>query len=286
MKKISIIMAFVFSVLVINAQKVKVDDGTVTLDKVPIAKVEGSSGLFKNTDLTYKFLNDQPMLRLTVQSSGYFIPTHKDLYWYEIQFFKPSKTVRVLIKGGAYNSQKKLSEMLFVTYTPQFLKNNEIDTVALSQFAEKNDGSKKIMEDTAVYNAYEIELRKALNNGRIDRDLIKPIILKSTGNEVVAWITTSTFDIIQDNVVIGSVEKRIENGNSGLSGNYKIFKRFKNSETIGGKPVQYGIASCVEIGSFPFFRTVQDKKEHKLDSKFSDKSENQIVQFLVSNGYL
>lgn len=286
MKKTTLIIIFMISTILLHAQKVKVDDGTVSIDKVPVAKLEGKASLLKGIDLTYKSLDGQPLLRLTMKSSNYFIPTQTNIYWYDIEFFKTAKRVNILIKSGTYYSEKKLSELLFVTNVPSLLKNNEIDTASLRIFTAKNDASEKIKNDTSVYAEYESMLINKLKNSKIDRDLKKLVTCLQTSSNTLAWITTTTYDIIQDKILIGSIEKVIENANTGLSGKYKIFKKYNIPEIIGDKTFTNGIAAYIELGNYPKIITIQDKKNTRMESGIGDNSQQQIAEFLVNKGYL
>lgn len=286
MKKLLNISILLLIAATLCAQKLKIDDGTISIDKVPIAKIEGESGLFKGIDLTYKSLDGQPLFRLKLKSSNYFIPTHESLWWYDIEFFKPAVRVNYLPKEAIKYSEKKMSEWLFITIDPKLLKNNEIDTAALRTFIAANDASEKIKLDTLAYAVYEATLINQLITSKITRDTKKPIICKELGSDGFYTTKTTLYDILQDGVVLAKIEKTIDKSSTSYTGTFKVYKKYTQPLEIDGKSFTEGLAAFVKVGNYGTITTIQDKKHNKVEFTIGENSQQQIAEFLVAGGYL
>ncbi|HEY4786940.1 MAG TPA: hypothetical protein VIH57_12870 [Bacteroidales bacterium] len=286
MKKAIFIALAIFTMAATRAQKIKISDGNVLLDKVAIAKVEGKSGLFKKTDLLFSSLAGQPLLRVQEQRYDYFLETYDDLFWYEVENIKSGS--KVAWAANANYSQKQLAEWLFVKTDPKLLKNDEIDTLAWNEFRKKTDVSSKIHADTIAYQEFETALIDRLKNAkRSGRDLGKPINFTQTSSNTFATRTVSSYKIYQDGYFIALLEKSVEKSSMGTEGYYRIYRPFDPVLTVGDKTYEKGLAGYMKISfTVPMLQITQLKKSIRADFATGDNSERAIVKYMVDNGYL
>jgi hypothetical protein len=286
MKKLTWVTALIFVSVIINAQKIKVKDGVVLLDETPIVKIEGKVGMVKQAEFTYTSLDGKPVLKLKEGCFEYPMPILDPFYYYEIEFSSLNKKMTTLI-NARYISEKKLTEWLFVKITPPLLKNNTLDSVAVSAFISKNDNSLKIQKDTTFYNLYEAANREALLSTKIARNTTKPPYFVEGGRKTIMRKTYNSYEIRQGGVTIGKLEKVYES-DPGLGQVihfcfYKKVAPFK----VGDETYEYAFAGYTKANQiFTEILTFVDKKRHKVDTKFQENSEGQILKFLTDNDYL
>lgn len=250
MKKLSLLLIALFTAICIHAQKLKIDDGIITIDKKPIAKLEGESGLFKGIDLTYKSLSGEFLFKVTMEGADYFIPTWEESYWYELTFAKPSVKVRY-VAAGIHRNEKKISELFLIKVQPPLINGDAIDESALKEFVAQYDNSEAITKDSIAYMEYETALINQLSAIKIERDLKKPVSLKLRTSNAFGLSTTKTFDIIQDKKVIGYLEKYDETTSNQRKVVYQIFKNLNTPIKRGDKTISSGLALYCEMSSFP-----------------------------------
>jgi hypothetical protein len=276
------ILFLVFPTL--NAQKIKIDDGTVLLDKVPIAKINGNNGWGKDANLIYSSLDGKEILKINEGDFECFLPSHEGFWFYNIEFPTLGKKMTMVITSR-YRSEKAMTEWLFVKIKPSLFKNNLPDSTAINAFISTNDASQKVKNDTTSYKEYEALLQKSLAEKSLERNLKEPVVFKSKGEKRVNSENVLMYDIYQGNTLIGTLDK-VQISNYGtITSKYNFYKKLTKPFTINGKTYETGIACFVTQGEI-YIVTVADKDYHKVPFPIGDSSEQQIAQFLISKGYL
>jgi hypothetical protein len=101
---------------------------------------------------------------------------------------------------------------------------------------------------------------------------------------------TVIYDIFQDGVLLGQVEKKtIPSLNFGTKAYYVIWKRTLTPYTFEGKTMKFGILAFLETSSSSFDNELvlmTDKSILKFKTSDHANAEYQIVNLLISNGLL
>ena len=269
----------------VGAQKIKIDNGTVMMDKVAVLKVEGKVGLFKAMNLTYKSMEDQPVLSIREKVFNYFLPTYEPLNFYDITFHQADQRMSFVAKGRLI-SEKKVSQWLFVEMTPSLLKDNKIDSTTVNAFIKANDANEKINRDTLDYIAFEAALRDQLR-ANLPRDYSKSVNFLAGKSEGFYGGASTTFNIYQGDAVIGKVVREIKHATPQNEVQFTIYKKLATPINERGQMVDYGVVAFTEMsGGTKDITTIQDKKTHRLDYFIGENSYQQLVQFLIKNSYL
>jgi len=269
----------VAATITVQAQKVKVKDGKVLIDKVPVALIEGEAGMFKGIDLTYKSLDGNLLFTLKLEAQEFFMPGSAKPSWYQINFFKPAKAVRYsLDENGVYYSEKKISELMFGTITPPLLKNNEIDPAALEEFVSKYDATEKIKKDSAKQVTFENEMMEKLKLSQIDRNTDAPVVCKRESSDGV----TTKYEISQEKKIIGWIEQKVTEAMGTKKTEFWVYRKFATPQVIDGDSLPACFAAYYLQDSFPKIWTMQDKQATKVQLK----SLQELAEYMVKKGFM
>ena len=272
-----------------ECQDVKVKKGSLLMDEVPVAAIEGKINIIK-TDLTFKALDNSVLLTIIDYYYTFDLPQYKEFSYYKINFPKTEKTI-LLYKNLSYFNEKQISKFLFVDLGLQ-IKDNDIDPGSLSTFIEKYDETAKIVKDTINANELEKIFAEKLIENQIERNKSAEIVFKSVQSNNA---NRSINEIWQDNKLLGTFMVDVVYPTApGASGSKP--KYFYTVEKIINAPFEFdGVKYekalvahlIVDIGMLTKCITFQDKKQHDIPLIDGNEADvKKVCKYLINKGYL
>ncbi len=289
MKTYLITLLAVFYFFHADCQKIKVKKGSLLMDDVQVANVEGKINLLK-TDLTFKALDNSILFTMKDYFVAFDLPQFKDFSYYEINFPKTEKTI-LCYKTISYYNEKQISKYLFVDCGLQ-IKDNDIDPGSLSTFIEKYDETEKIVGDTIKAKELEKLIAEKLIENQIERDKTAEIVFKSVPSSVA---DRAVNEIWQDNKLLGTLTVDVKYppaqapAGSEPDFTYTIEKMVATPFEFDGVEYDKALVAIVKVegGTLRKCLTFQDKKKHSIPLiKGEEQDLEKVTEYLIKKGYL
>jgi hypothetical protein len=273
------------------AQNYDVKKGKVSVDKNIIATYDGKGGLLRFFDLTVSTPAQKPLISIKEKWCNFKNPIRRDaVRWAEITFLdNPEKKMNYHFLNNNRPQERDLVGLLFKDSMPCLVQGEVLNAQVVDEYIKKNNFD--FIADSLYVRQFEKENKDRIMEP-LERDKKQPLTLKveSKGSEVRAGGQhyTTIYDIFQDNVLVGQVEKQIITGMSSKA-YYVVWKRVLTPYTFEGKQLKFGILAYVETDSPTFDQEMvlmTDKSTLKYKTKDHTTSEYQIVDLLIANGLL
>lgn len=273
------------------AQNYDVKKGKVSIDKNVIATYDGKGGLLKLFDLTVSTPAQKPMFTIKEKYFDFKNPIRKDGdRWAEITFLdNPEKKMNFPLLGGERLLERNLVGLFFKDSTPCLIQGEALNVQVVDEFIKKYNFD--YIADSLYVRQFEKD-----NNDRImealERDKKQPVTLKIASKTADArpggQDNTTVYDIFQDNVLIGQVEKQLTTIMS-TKAYYIIRKRTLTPYTFEGKQTRFGLLAYLKTDSPTFDQELvlmTDKSVIKFKTTNHTSEEYQIINLLISAGLL
>jgi hypothetical protein len=275
------------------AQNYDVKKGKVSIDKNVIATYDGKGGLLRSFDLTVSSPAQKPLFTIKEQYCDFKNPLRRDaVRWAEVTFLdNPEKKMSFHFPNDERPLERGLVAYFFKDSTPSLVQAEALNVQAVDEFIKKN--SYDFIADSLAVRKFEKENKDRIMEP-LERDKKQAVSLKlGTGDKIVksdAMENITFFDIFQDGVLLGQVEKHITTSvNFGTKAYYVIWKRVLAPYTYEGKQMRFGILAYIKTDSPTFDQELvlmTDKSTLKYKTKDHTSSQYQIVDLLISAGLL
>jgi len=272
------------------AQKYDVKKGKVAIDKNIIATYDGKGGLLRLFELTVSTPAQKPMFSIKEKWVDFKNPIRKDgIRLAELTFLdNPEKKMNFRLPDNERYLERDLVRQFFKDSTPCLIQGEALNTQAVDEFIKKNNFD--FIADSLYVRQFEKENKDRIME-QLDRDKKQPVSLKiaSKSEARVAPQDNSTlYDIFQDNVLIGQVEKQLTTIMS-TKAYYIIRKRTLTPYTFEGKQTKFGLLAYLKTDSPTFDQELvlmTDKSVLKFKTTNHTSEEYQIINLLISAGLL
>jgi hypothetical protein len=280
MKKISIVLLTLFIGISVNAQKIKIKKDVIYKDKAEIGRVEKTAARSLADGVKIFGLNDE--LIMTISTSHYYYnnPLYTNVNWYNIKFGDTNKELMLFDKNLSSGSIKYVLNRLMNNF--EF---NIDGTVIKNQdeIISKNDYTETFIADTTKIREEEAMNMGFLKDNEILRDKSKSVKFINNGD--------GTFNIVQDNTVIGSFYKKEKMSSGNLvSTTYWFIEKFYEPKGVDNITEYYAATVTINNSTTPAKScdvfTFADKKTLKVTIKNPAHPENEILASLIVEGYL
>jgi hypothetical protein len=275
----SAIVLLMLSSTSVFAQKYKVKDGVIFKNKKEnVGKAIGDIG-YNKADLLIYGLNNEKVMSVTMGNFDVKNPFVKSLSWQKIKFEDTDKEL-TLYHSGNCGIKCFINKWLVpkgIILNGGVIENQEA-------IIAEHDVSKKVVIDTVEWKAQHEGMLDLLTNNEIIRDYEKPIKLVKVNQEVLGGMTTTTYNIAQDNTFIGKIVKTHVQSSTKVTTDYAVYERLYEPTASGKEDVP----ACKVVSTFMDFefKTVVDQKRHKMKVTDSAKAERALAIYMVKNGYL
>lgn len=293
MKTKSILTTALLIPSLIFAQNYDVKKGKISVEKNLIATYDGKGSIFKLFDLTVSSPNKKPLIQIQEKWIDFKNPLRRDgVRWAEITFLdNPEKKLNYHFPKDARFVEKELIGQLFKDGMPSLVQGEGLNEQVVSDFIKTNNFD--VVADSLLIRQFEKDNKDRIMEplARNKKAAVKLELLR-TSNEVKPGGTeyTNIFDISQDGVLLGQVEKKtVPSINFGTKAYYVIWKRTVAPYTFEGKTMKSGILAFLETSSSTFDNELvlmTDKSILKFKTSDHANAEYQIVNLLISNGLL
>ncbi len=211
MKKSIVLLALVFTTVLSYSQKIQLKKGLLSKDDVPIGKLEGEATLLKGTNISIQSMEGTPLISIKDPLVKFGSAYHEPIRYYSIQFIPLGKTISFIPdQNKFFTSEKKLVEYLFENIGKDFLGKEGLNAELVDRFITSKDQSKKISLDTLYIanfiKASQEKIAEPLIN-RPGEGSVRLVSLKKETTSTTWQETLETFDVLQENVIIGRVTK-------------------------------------------------------------------------------
>ena len=295
MKKITLLFTvfFLLTVILAIAQKIQVKKGIVSKDDEPVAKLEGEATFAKGLDITLKSMTDEPLLHIKNVLINYHNVFYGTIQYYAIDFLPLNQSAGLVVEY-THSSEKKLIEYLYATIGLDFLNKDGLNKDQINKFLASKDESKKIHADTTRTFAIRNYERERLKNPVKVRNFTVAISLRSTGPRLTTSRSMETFDIYQDNKMIGKITKTISSsavapgGTPTQSAGYIVTRKVEPF-SVDGETFEFAnLARVIAEPDFPINISAYCERTWAKDLKLSNilAGEQQIVLWLIEKGCL
>jgi hypothetical protein len=275
------------------AQNYDVKKGKVSIDKNPIATYDGKGSILRLFDLIVSSPNKKPLIHIEEKWVDYKNPLRRDgVRWAEITFLdNPEKKMNYHFLNNARLIERDLVGLLFKDSMPCLVQGEALNAQVVDEYIKKNNFD--FIADSLHIRQFEKENKDRIME-LLERDKKQGFSLKLAESDKglkgggTEYVTL--FDIFQDGVLLGQVEKHVVTTmNFGSKAYYVIWKRTLAPYTFEGKQMKFGILAYVETDSPTFDQEMvlmTDKSRLKYKTKDHTASEYQIVDLLITNGLL
>ncbi|OQP60382.1 hypothetical protein A3860_33935 [Niastella vici] len=194
------------------AQNYDVKKGKVSIDKNIIATYDGKGGLLRFFDLTVSTPAQKPLISIKEKWCEFKNPLRKDaVRWAEITFLdNPEKKMNFHFPYNNRPLERDLVGYLFKDSTPSLIQGEALNVQAVEEFIKKNNFD--FIDDSLYVRKFEKENKDRIMEP-LERDKKQPLNLKvdSKGSEIILGNMqyTTVYNIFQDNVLVGQVEKKL-----------------------------------------------------------------------------
>jgi len=272
------------------AQNYEVKKGKVSIEKNVIATYDGKGGLLRLFDLTVSTPAEKPMFSIKEKWFDPKNPLRKDgVRWAEVTFLdNPEKKMNFRLQDYAHPLERDLVGQFFKDSTPSLIQGEALNTLVVDEFIKKNNYD--FIADSLYVRQFEKENKDRIMEP-LDRDKKQPITLKRASKSEVgpgAQQNSTVYDIFQDNVLIGQVEKQLTTIIS-TKAYYVVRKRTLTPYTFEGAQTRFGLLAYLRTDSPSFDQEVvvmTDKSTLKFKTKDHTTAEYQIIDLLISAGLL
>jgi len=272
------------------AQNYDVKKGKVSIDKNVIATYDGKGGLLRLFDLTVSTPAQKPMFSIKEKFFDYKNPIRKDgVRWAEVTFLdNPEKKTNFPLLGGERLLERDLVGLFFKDSTPCLIQGEALNTQVVDEFIKKNNFD--FIADSNYIRQFEKENKERISEP-LDRDKKQAISLKVASKSEArlgAQENSTVYDIFQDNVLIGQVEKQLTTIMS-TKAYYVIRKRTLSPYTFDGKQYRFGLLAYLKTDGPTFDQELvlmTDKSILKFKTTNHTGAEYQIIDLLISAGLL
>ena len=275
------------------AQNYDVKKGKVSVNKNLIATYDGKGSIFKLFDLTISSPAQKPLIQIKEKWVDFKNPLHRDgIRWAEITFLdNGGKKMNYHFENNSRLIEKQLIGLLFKDSTPSLVQGEALNEQVMTDFITAHNYD--FIADSLAIRKFEQENKDRIMEP-LDRDKKQPVSLKFVSKNTTASGRgieyTNIYDIFQDNVLLGQVEKRtIPSVNFGTKAFYIVWKRVIAPYTYEGKTMKSGILAYLETDSPTFDQELvlmTDKSQLKFKTSDHTNAEYQIVNLLIVNGKL
>ncbi|OQP61711.1 hypothetical protein A3860_31085 [Niastella vici] len=293
MKIKSALTAVAFIPSLIFAQNYDVKKGKISVEKNLIATYDGKGSIFKLFDLTVSSPSKKPLIHIQEKWVDFKNPLRRDGdRWAEITFLNdPEKKMNYHFPNDGRLIERDLIGLLFKDGTTSLVQGEALNEQAVNDYIKANNFD--FVADSQYIRQFEKD-----NKDRIMEPLSRNKKVATTLNVVGKSNQTSgrgteytvRYDIYQDGVLLGQVEKKtIPSLNFGIKAYYVIWKRVLTPYTFEGKTMKFGILAFLEDGSSEFDNELvlmTDKSIIKFKTSDHTNAEYQIVNLLISKGIL
>jgi hypothetical protein len=269
-------------------QKIQIKKDVLLKDGEPIALLEGKAGTGNATMLVIKSLQGQPLMRVRSRYVNYKNNFYKGFIYHALEFLSLDKSAAILTEY-TYSSERKLIEYLYTTIGADFLGKDGLQAQPVTRFVDEQDQSKKIHADTTrIMNILKLE-RERLDIPPAARNAQLPFVLRSLGLRTSGNLTAETFEIYQDNLLLGKVTKFISSqtptpgATTIRSASYEFQRKIQQFE-VEGELFDYGNLGSIEANpNYPLSVKMYCGRASLGDIKLTDilNGEHEIVAWLI-----
>jgi len=293
MKTTSLLFAFACITSLSFAQKYEVKKGKIALDKNVIATYDGKGSILRMFDLTISTPGLKPLITLKEKYYEFKNPLRRNGdRWIDITFLgNPEKKMGYHFKNDMRLIERDLVGLLFKDGATALIQGEELNAPAVDDYIKTNNFD--FVADSIYIRNFEKENREHIIEP-LSRDKSLPVkvifVDKSRDVNSDNEDYTYTYDIFQDDVLLGQVEKTISHPlGGGTKVFYQILKRSLTPYTVDGKQMKFGILAFVQTDSPTFEQELilmTNKNTMKYKTPDHTESQHQIVNLLVTNGIL
>jgi hypothetical protein len=265
------------AVNIVFAQKYKVKDDMITRDKAPVGKLSGDAGVDK-TNLEVLGNNGEKILTVTQGTFNVQNPFFNYIRWYNIKFEDTGKTFKIYHAGNC-GPKCVLNNAL----APKGIQLDGAFVKDQDAIIAKADISEKLGKDTTeILNKHNLWV-KLLGKNKILRDGEKPIVLTKESESLNVETTTTIYNVVQDNIIIGKVVKHHTQSSTRVETAYEFFERlYQPEEGITDVPAGKVTDMFFDLE----FVTILDGKKHKLKVEDKANAQKALAVYLINKEYL
>ena len=289
----SALFAITFIPSMIYAQNYDVKKGKISVDKNLIATYDGKGSILRLFDLTISSPSQKPLITIKEKWFDFKNPLRREgVRWAEITFLNnPEKKLNYHFLNDARLVERDLVGLLFKDSTPSLVQGEALNEQVVNDYIKAHNFD--FVADSLYIRQFEKDNRDRIMEP-LSRDKKQAFSLKlsesSTGLKGGGQEYVSLYDIFQDGVLLGQVEKHvIKTMNFGSKAYYVIWKRTIAPYTFEGKTMKFGILAYIETDSPTFDQELvlmSDKSKLKYKTTDHTNDEYKIVNLLVANGIL
>jgi hypothetical protein len=258
------------------AQKYKIKDASITKDKVVVGSFIGDAG-FQKTNLQIFGTNGEKVLTVTEGRFSVKNPFFDYIYWYNVKFEDTGKTLK-LDHAGNCGEKCFINNVLVpngIMLEGSIIKDQDA-------IISKEDISQRLNTDTTVILEKHNLWMKLLEKNTILRDKEKQVVLIKDSESANADVTTTVFNVVQDNIIVGKIIKYHTQSSTQISTTYSFFEKLYQPE---GTMTEVPAGKVTDTFMDLVFVTLIDGKEHKMRMDDKANAQNALATYLVSKGY-
>lgn len=210
MKKSIFLLAILFTAVFSYSQKIQLKKGLLLKDNEAIGKLEGEATLLKGTNISIESVKGAPLISIKDPLVKFGSPYHEPIRYYSIQFIPLAKTISFIPdEKKFFTSEKKIIEYLFENIGKDFLGKDGLNADLVDRFIASKDQSNKLCSDTLYIANFIKASKQKISEPLINRPDggVRLVSLKKETTNTIWQETFETFDILQENVIIGRVTK-------------------------------------------------------------------------------
>ena len=293
MKTTSLLFAFACITSLSFAQNYEVKKGKISLDKNIIATYDGKGSIIRMFDLTISTPTQKPLITIKEKYFNFKNPMRRNgVHWAEITFLdNPEKKMGYHFTDEMHPLERELIGFLFKKDTPPLIQGEALNTQAVDNYIKTNNYD--FLADSIYIRKFEKDNREHIMEP-LSRDKSQPVKVIFTDkfrdvnsdNEDYTY----SYDIFQDGVLLGQVEKtRTQSPNGSSTVFYQVLKRCLTPYTYEGKEMKFGVLAFYQTENPAFDQLLilmTDKSTIKFKTPDQNEAQYQIVNLLVTNGIL